>query len=1049
MIRWIIWSSLKLRYVVVTLAVLLMVFGFTVLNDVPVDALPEFSLPRVEVQTEALGLSAEEMEALITTPMEADLLNGVSWVKDIRSESIPGLSSIVLTFEKDTDIMRARQMVQERLVGITGLPSISTPPAMVNPISSVNRCMVIGLTSKKLSLIETSVLARWVIRPRLMGVPGVANVSIWGQRERQLQVRVDPERLRDEGVSLMQVIRTTGNALWVSPLTFLEASTPGTGGWVDTPNQRLGVRHVLPIKTAEDLAKVSIEGAPSKDLGDVATVVEDHQPLIGDAIVEDSPALMLVVEKFPWANTMEVTEDVEEALGTLRPGLSGLEMNSTLFRPATFVERGLWNLSMALIVGVLLMISALFAFLYNWRLALIATLSILVSVIAAGTVLYACYAKVNMLVIAGLMLALAAIIDDTIGGTENIARRLRQAREEKNGKSAASIILEATHEMRAPLIYATVIMVLAVMPLLFLEGVSGAFWKPLAVSYLLALLASMVVAMTFTPALSLLFLRKGLAPSCDSPIMGKLRGVYDSLFGLVGNTPRTAFIAVCAVLVVGLASITFLHQGSILPDFKETDLVVRWEGGSGASLPAMSRITSLVSRELRSITGVRNVSAQEGRAIMSDKRASINSGELWVSIDPAADYDATVAAVKEVVAGYPGLSPEVMTYLQAKVRDELSGIGESFVVRVYGEDMKVISTNAEEMRNIMAGIEGIVNAKVQYPKVEPTLEIEVNIGKAKSYGLKPGDVRRSATTLVSGLLVGNLFEEQKVFDVVVWSTPETRHSLDSIRNLLIDTPMGGQVRLQDVADVRIKPAATVIKRDAVVRYLDVTAIVHGRDPVAVATDIKRGIGKVSFPLEYRAELLGEYAERQAARERVFAFAIAAAIGILLILQAFFRSWRLAAVVFLTLPMALTGGVLAEFLSGGVLSLGSIIGFFAVLGIAARNSILMVSRYRHLERDGDAPVSAELVKRCTSDRSGPVLMAAVMTAMVLFPLVFFGDIAGLEFVRPMAIVVLGGLVTTTLFTLAGIPSMYLLFGAKREPDLELEASEAIRRVQGEE
>jgi Cu/Ag efflux pump CusA len=297
-------------------------------------------------------------------------------------------------------------------------------------------------------------------------------------------------------------------------------------------------------------------------------------------------------------------------------------------------------------------------------------------------------------------------------------------------------------------------------------------------------------------------------------------------------------------------------------------------------------------------------------------------------------------------------------------------------------------------------------------------------------------VRRTATSLVSGLLVGSLFEEQKVFDVVVWGTPETRHSLNSIQDLLIDTPTGGHVRLRDVADVRIEPAATVINRDAVARYMDVTAIVHGRDPVAVATDVKQSIRQINFPLEYRAELLGEYAERLAARERVFAFSIAAAIGIFLILQAFFRSWRLATVVFLTLPMALAGGVLAVFLNGGLLSFGSIIGFFAVLAIAVRNSITLVGRYRRLEYEEGQPFGADVVQRCTSERSGPILMAAVTTALALLPLALFGNRAGLEIVHPMAIVVLGGLVTATLFTLVGVPAMYLLFGDKREPDLEL-------------
>ncbi len=1037
MMRWIIGSSLKLRLVVATLAALLMVFGFTQLRKMPVDALPEFSRPYVELQIEALGLSAQEVEALLTTPLEADMLNGTPWAKEIRSVSIPGLSSILLIFEKGTDLMRARQMVQERLIEVFALPRVSKQFTMINPLSSASRVMAVGLTSDKLSLIEMSVLARWTIQPRLLGVPGVANVSIWGRRERQLQVQVDPERLRDEGVTLTQIIKTAGNALWASPLSFLEASTPGTGGWIDTPNQRLGIRHLLPITTAEDLAKVPIDDAPSKRLGDVARVVEDHQPLIGDAIVKDAPALMLVVEKFPWANTKEVTQEAEKALAALRPGLSGLEMDSSLFRPATFLELAVGNLSRALLIGAVLMILAVFAFLFNWRPALISTVAILVSVIAAGTVLYVRGVTINMMIIAGLLVALGAVIDDAISDTENVVRRLRRAREEGSRKLTSSIIFNAALEMRSPILYATAIMVLAVVPALFLEGVSGAFGQPFAISYMLTLLASMVVAMTVTPALSLLFLRKASLQSGDSPVAAMLRDISSPLWGWAARTPRAAFFAICVVVVAGLAPVPFLRQESLLPNFKETDLVVRWQGSSGASHPAMSRITTLASRELRSIPGVRNVSANMGRAIMSERRANINSAELWVSINPKADYDATVAAVKEVVAGYPGLSPEVLTYLQGKVREELSGTGESLVVRVYGEDMNIIRKKAEDVQKVLARIKGVFDSEVQYPREMPTVEIEVDLDNAKRYGLKPGDVRRAATSLVSGIEVGNLFDEQKVFEVMVYGTPETRHSLTSIQRLLIDTPAGGHVRLKDVADVRIVPAATEIHRHAAARHMDVTASVRGRDLAAVAVDIERGIKTVEFPLEYRAELLGEYAERLAAQRRVLTLAIAAAIGVLLLLQAFFRSWRLAAVVFMTLPMALVGGVLATFLTGGgVLSLGSIVGFVAVLGIAVRNGMTLISRYRYLEQLDGGTFGPGLVRRGTQERSAPILMTAGTTALAFLPLALFGNTAGLEIVRPMAIVILGGLVTTTLLSLVGVPAMYVLFGAAREPELEV-------------
>ncbi|MEE9204243.1 MAG: efflux RND transporter permease subunit [Nitrospirales bacterium] len=1035
MMRWIVGSSLKLRLVVVAFAALLVVFGFTQLRTMPVDALPEFSRPYVEIQIEALGLSAQEVEAMITTPLEADMLNGTPWVEKIRSVSLPGLSSIMLIFEKGTDIMRARQVTQERLIEVFALPQVSTQFTMINPVSSASRVMDIGLTSDTLSLIEMSVLARWTIVPRLMGLPGVANVSIWGERQRQLQVQVDPERLRDENVKLMQIIKTAGNSLWASPLSFLEASTPGTGGWIETPNQRLGIRHILPIHTAEDLAKVSMEGAPLKRLGDVATVLEDHQPLIGDAIVDDAPALMLVVEKFPWANTKDVTKEVEKALRDLRPAVSGMEMDSSLFRPATYLELAMDNLFTALLIGGVLALLALLAFLFNWRTTLISAVAVLVSVIAAVAVLYARGVTINMMIITGLMIALGVIIDDAIGDTENIMRRLRQAHGEGSGESTPTIIFNAALEVRSPLVYATAILVLAVVPAMFLEGLSGAFLQPVATSYMLALLASFVVALTVTPALSVMLLRNASLQRGDSPLTRVLRGAYNALFAWAIRTPRPACVAVCAVVVAGLVFIPFLRQESLLPDFKETDLVVRMEGSSSASHPAMSRIITLASRELRAIPGVRNASALVGRAIMSDKRTNINAGELWVSIDPSADYEATVATVKQVVAGYPGLSPEVLTYLQKKVREELSGTGKSLIVRVYGEDMRIIRNKAEEVQKVLAGIDGIVDAEVQYPPEMPTLEIEVDIERAKRYNLKPGDVRRAATSLVSGIVVGAIFEEQKVFDVVVWGVPETRRSLTSIQKLLIDTPSGGYVRLEDVANVRIVPSVTEIHRDAVARYMDVAANVHGRDLGAVGDEVEDRLEEVKFPLEYRAELLGEYVERDEAEERGLAYAIVAAIGIFLLLQAFFRSWRLATVIFLTLPMALVGGVLAVFLTGGgLLSFGGIVGFIAVLGIVVRNSIMLISRYRNLEREGKS-FGAELVQGATRERSAPILMTAIATALAFLPLAFFGNIAGLEIVHPMVIVVLGGLVTATIYTLAGVPALYVLFGAAREPELE--------------
>jgi len=455
---------LKFRVLVVALAAAVVVVGVSGLREMPVDVFPEFAPPVVEVQTEALGLSAAEVESLVTVNLE-QLLLGVSWLERMQSESVPGLSSILLVFEPGTDIMRARQLVQERLAVAATLPNVSSAPVMLQPLSATSRAMVIGLSSDELSLIQMSVLTRWTIKPKLMGVPGVANVAVWGQRERQLQVRVDPGRLRGRGVGLDRVVQTAGDALWVSPLSFLKASTPGTGGWIDTPNQRLGVRHVLPISSAADLARVAIEGAPLR-LGDVGVVVEDHPPLIGDAVVNGRPGLLLVVEKFPGANTLQVTRGVEEALASLAPGLPGIEIDTSIFRAASFIELSIDNLRGVLLVGALLALLALAALFFEWRAALISFLAIPLSLLAAALVLYLRGETMNVMVLAGLVIALAVVIDDAIVDVENIGRRLRQQRREGGEKSSAAIILEASLQLRRPLGYVTLIALLGVCPIL-------------------------------------------------------------------------------------------------------------------------------------------------------------------------------------------------------------------------------------------------------------------------------------------------------------------------------------------------------------------------------------------------------------------------------------------------------------------------------------------------------------------------------------------------------------------------------------------------------
>jgi CzcA family heavy metal efflux pump len=1036
MMRGIVASSLKFRFLVVVAALAMLTVGVARLGDMRKDVYPEFTPPYVEIQTEALGLSAAEIEQLITVPLEADLLNGVAWVDKIRSESIPGLSSITLLFEPGTNLLRARQMVSERLNTPAAIPNVSKAPVMLPPLSSTSRTMMIALSSKNLSLIDMGVLARWTIKPRLIGVPGVANVAIWGQRERQLQVQVDPQRLHDHGVSLSQVLSTTGNSLWVSPLTFLEASTPGTGGFFDTPNQRLAIRHVSPITKAADLARVPVDAAEDKPaptvdgkplrLSDVADVVEDHQPLIGDAIVNGKPGLMLIVEKLPTANTLDVTRGVEEALDALRPGLAGLEMDTSVFRPASFIHRATHNLGMTLLIGFGLLILALALLFYQWRTALVAIVAILSSVVAAALVLYLRGSTMNTLVFAALVIALGVVIDDAVTGAHNVARRARERHQEGDDRAIAANVLEATLEARAGLVFATLVIVLPLLPVFFLGGLGSAFGRPLALSYVLALAISMMVALTVTPALAVFLFSGAPLARRESPLMGWLGSRYHGLLSRAIKTPRPAFVTLAVIAVAGLLVVPQLRQSPV-PTFKETDFLVDLEAPAGTSLPEMDRITAQASRELRSIPGVRNVGGHVGRAITGDQVANSNSSELWISLDPKADYDKTVASIGRVVKGYPGIDSDVKTYPQARFREVQAGADEPVVVRVYGAELEVLRHKAEDVRQALSGIRGLSNLHAELPTQEPTVQVEVNLEAAKAVGVKPGDVRRSAAVLLSGVVAGSLFEEQKVFEVVVWGAPGTRQNLSTIRDLLIDTPSGGQVRLGDVAKVDIKPSPDVIERDAVSRRIDVTAGVQGRSRADVLADVRQRLKKVDFPLEYHYELVGNYAERQAVAQRILVFGIAAAIGIFLLLQAAFGSWRMASLLFLTLPLALVGGALAVVIDGGTMELGSLVGFLTIFGIAVRNGVTLIKRYQHLERHEGATFGRDLVLRGARERLAPILLTATATGLFFLPFVLLGDLPGHEIVNPMGGVILGGLATSTLLSLFLMPALYLRFG----------------------
>jgi len=1030
--RWIVGSSLKFRYLVVAGGAALMLFGSGLLRDTPVDVFPEFAQPRVEIQTISTGLSAEEVESLITVPLE-QALQGMPGLDTVRSKSVPQLSSIQLLFDRGTDLLHARQLVQERVATVTPtLPSWSSPPFMIQPLSSTSRVVKIGLTSDSLSLIDMSLVAYWKIRARLLRVPGVANVPIWGERLHQYHVRVDPERLRAHNVSLIQLQEQTARGLDVGSLvSWSDAGEVGTGGFIDGPNQRLNVRHIFPVITPQDFAQIAIENrdGESLPLSEVADLAIDHQPLMGDAVINDGPGLMLIVEKLPWANTLDVTRGVEEAIETIRPGLPGMEIDTTIFRPATFIETSIENLTMALLIGALLVILVIGAFLFEWRAALISVVSIPISLVAAGLVLYQRGTTINVMVLAGFVIAVGVVVDDAIIDVENIVRRLREHRRQGNDKSTASIVLEASLEVRPSIVYATLIIFAAMAPIFFLTGLTGAFFRPLALSYVLAVGASLLVALTVTPAMALILLSRAPLERRQPPLVRWLQRGYERALSRIIQTPSWAYAAVGVTAISGLAVLPFLGQ-SLLPSFKERDFLMHWLTKPDTSQPEQLRISVRACRELRTIPGVRNCGSHIGNAMLGDEPYGIYFGENWISVDPEVDYDTTLARVQEVVDGYPGIVRDVQTYLKERIREVLTGSSDEIVVRIFGDDLGVLHSEAEKVLATMEEVDGLVEGKIELHADVPQVEVEVDLGAAQRYGVKPGEVRRASGIYLASEEVGDIYRGGKAYDVHLWSTPESRNSLTSIRELPIDTPRNGQVPLEQLADVRIAPTPNTIERENASRRLEVSANVQGRDLGSVARDVEDRIEAMNFPLGYHADVLGEYKERQAAQGRMLLFSIGTAIAILLLLQVSFRSWRLATLSFLTLPMALVGGVLAASIGGGVLSLGSLVGFFTVFGIAARNGILMINHFQHLERYEGETFGRALVVRGARERLAPILMTTLAAGLAILPLVVAGDVPGHEIEHPLAVVILGGLFTSTLLNLFVVPSLYLRFGKGR-------------------
>ncbi len=1029
MIESIVRAALRFKALLAALAVALLVVGTLSLRQMPADATPELAqAPVLEVQTEALGLSAPEVEQYVTDALENNLLGGIMGVWDIRSQSVAGLSDINLYFEPGTDLYNDRLLVEERLTNAFSLPNISTPPVLIQPTSTNSRVLMIGLSSSSQSPLGLSYLARWIVKPKLSGVPGVSDVAIFGERDRQIQVQVDPARLAANHVTLSEVISKAGNAQLVSPLTFLQGSTPGTGGFLDGPNQRLEIRPVLPLGNPKNVGAIPIGG---KHLGQVANVVLGHQPLIGDAVVtnqrgqavSNGHAVVLEVEMLPGASTLGVTKGLERALGQLRLAAQRVTVDTSFFRRASYVQTGIDNLTLGLLIAAALGLLALGAVLLALRAVVVAAISVAVSMMAGLVLLQLFGYTFNELVLLGLMVASAIVVDDAVVATHEVTKL---AREHPPNEPFHPLVAELYGRLRATLGYAGLTVLLCLAPLFVSKGLAATFVHPMVLSVGLIVIASMLVSLTVAPALSLLLLSRGIARRASPLALRRVRGGYERVVHAALQIPRGALLAACLVGLGAVIVFPFLHEPAA-PTFKDRNLIVAWQGPSGASLTKMDRVTSRVLTELRSLPAVDDAAAILGRAVSGDRIVDPSSGQIFVSLKSGVDYNSGVSAVRSIVQRTPGMQASVQTFEGLTDAGVFTPPRHEVTVRVYGAELPTLARLARGIKLVMSHTAGLAAPRVELPAQQPDIEVAVNNAKAAQHGVLPGDARRAASTLVEGLVVGNFFQSNAVFDVTVMGVPRIRQSIQDVRNLLIDTSNGGHVRLGQIAQITLSHEPTDIRHQAYSPYVDVVASVRSGQEAAVQAQIARKIQSLRYPLAYHAEVLGGTPVDATSGTTFIFYVLAAALGIVLLLQAALSSWRLAALVFVTAPLALAGGLLVGVATGSAESLGADAGLLAIYLFTLRQAIAQVVHIRRFQALDGGPLTPGTVVRALASRLAPQLGAVIVIAVMLIPFVAIGDVAGNEITHTAAAVMLGGLLTSTLLVAFLLPAICLRLG----------------------
>ncbi|HNB70738.1 MAG TPA: efflux RND transporter permease subunit [Acidobacteriota bacterium] len=1022
--------SLNNRLLVVIAAGVLLVYGGVIAFQTQVDVFPDLTAPTVTILTESHGLAPEEVESLVSLPIES-AMNGTAGVFRVRSNSAIGISLVFVEFQFGTDIYRARQLVTEKLQQVR-LPEGVSPPTL-GPISStMGEIMLISMTSTTTTPMELRSLADWTIRPRLLGVTGVSQVMIIGGETKQFQVLVNPAKLADYQISLKEVTEAV-----------IAATANAPGGFLERPNEEFLIRGRARIHSIEDLANsvITVRETVPVLVKNVATVQIGPALKRGDGSFNGQPAVVATIQKQPNANTLEVSSQIEATLASLKPTLPpDVTIDTKAFQQADFIKRAIGNVQRALIEGGILVTVILFLFLWNFRTTFISLTAIPLSLIAAVLAMNYFGLSINTMTLGGLAIAIGELVDDAIVDVENVFRRLKQNTQSAQPEPVIQVIFKASSEIRNSIVFATLIIVLVFVPLFSLSGFEGRMFAPLAFAYVISILASLAVALTVTPVLCYYLLTRSelLHHEADSRLVVWLKRHYARLLNWTLTHPYQIIGASAVLLAVTLAVIPLMGR-EFLPPFNEGTLNINVNLPPGTSLRESNRIGVITENLLHQTPEVVTTTRRTGRAELDEHAAGVNTSEIEVvTQEKNRPHAEVMEEVRQNLSRIPGASVEVGQPISHRIDHLLSGTRAQIAIKVFGPDLATLRSKAEEVRAAMETVTGIVDLIVEPQVGVPQVQVNLNRPAAAAVGLRAEDLAETVDTAFNGHIAAQVLEEQRTYDVLIRLEDSARQSVESIGKTLIDTPVGAKVPLSQVAEIRTDQGPNTINRENVQRRIIVQANVADRDLGSVIADVKTAIARqVALPQGYFVQYGGQFESQEKASRQILILSVVSIGGIFLLLYIALKSVRSALLVMANLPLALIGGIVMVFMSGGTLSVASLVGFITLFGIATRNGIMLITHYLHLIQE-ETFSFREAIVQGSMERLSPILMTALVTGIGLIPLALGKGEPGKEIQQPMAVVILGGIVTSTFLNMVVIPALFLKFGRAVLPPQNEEA-----------